>query len=109
MPAPPKSIFRKFRRSLFYLAAVFSICVGGYHLYGWNFVDSIYMVVITMFGVRDVAFLRPQSNRRSQGCCTSLDTEFPNRQGAYDLGPTPQEETVFGGRPTAGSRCKIRG
>jgi voltage-gated potassium channel len=51
MPAPPKSIFQKFRRSLLYLATVFSICVGGYHLYGWNFVDSIYMVVITMFGV----------------------------------------------------------
>jgi voltage-gated potassium channel len=51
MPAPPKSIFRKFRRSLLYLAAVFAVCVGGYHLYGWNFLDSIYMVVITMFGV----------------------------------------------------------
>jgi hypothetical protein len=52
--------------------------------------------------VRDVAFLRPQSIRRSQGCCTRLDTEFSNRNGAYDLGPAPQEETVLGGRPTAG-------
>ena len=60
-------------------------------------------------GVRDVAFLRPQYNRRSQEYCTSLDTEFSNRQGAYDLGPAPQEKTILGGRPTAGSRCKIRG
>jgi voltage-gated potassium channel len=51
MSAPPKSIFRKFRRSLLYLAAVFSICVGGYVYYGWDFIDSVYMVVITMFGV----------------------------------------------------------
>src|SRR5271154_4869818 len=51
MHAPPKSIFRKFRRSLLYLAAVFTICVGGYIYYGWNFIDSVYMVVITMFGV----------------------------------------------------------
>ena len=65
MPAPTKSIFSKFRRSLLYLAAVFTVCVSGYIYYGWNFVDSVYMVVITMFGVRDVAFLRPQYNRRS--------------------------------------------
>jgi voltage-gated potassium channel len=51
MSAPPKSIFRKFRRSLLYLAVVFFIFVGGYLLYGWNLLDSIYMVVITMFGV----------------------------------------------------------
>jgi voltage-gated potassium channel len=51
MSAPSKSIFRKFRRSLLYLAVVFAICVGGYHVYGWNLVDSVYMVVITMFGV----------------------------------------------------------
>jgi voltage-gated potassium channel len=51
MSAPAKSILRKFRRSLLYLAVVFTICVGGYHIYGWNMVDSIYMVVITMFGV----------------------------------------------------------
>jgi hypothetical protein len=52
--------------------------------------------------VRYVAFFRPQSNRRSQGCCTSLDTEFSNRQEAYDLGSASQEETILGGRPTAG-------
>src|SRR5277367_1226539 len=51
MPAPTKSIFQKFRRSLLYLAAVFSICVAGYLIYGWNLLDSVYMVVITMFGV----------------------------------------------------------
>jgi voltage-gated potassium channel len=51
MPAPTKSIFSKFRRSLLYLAAVFTVCVSGYIYYGWNFVDSVYMVVITMFGV----------------------------------------------------------
>jgi len=51
MSAPSKSIFRKFRRSLLYLAVVFAICVGGYHVYGWDLVDSVYMVVITMFGV----------------------------------------------------------
>ncbi|HEX4343056.1 MAG TPA: potassium channel family protein, partial [Verrucomicrobiae bacterium] len=51
MSAQPKSIFRKFRRSLLYLAVVFSICVGGYLVYGWNLLDSVYMVVITMFGV----------------------------------------------------------
>jgi voltage-gated potassium channel len=51
MSAQPKSIFRKFRRSLFYLAAVFSVCVAGYLIYGWNLLDSVYMVVITMFGV----------------------------------------------------------
>ena len=51
MPAPTKSIFSKFRRSLLYLAAVFAVCVAGYLLYGWNLLDSIYMVVITMFGV----------------------------------------------------------
>jgi voltage-gated potassium channel len=51
MSAQAKSILRKFRRSLLYLAAVFSICVAGYLFYGWNLVDSVYMVVITMFGV----------------------------------------------------------
>src|SRR5580693_6428535 len=41
--------------------------------------------------VRDVAFLRPQSNRRSQGYCTSLDTEFSNRKRAQNLGAASQE------------------
>jgi len=51
MPAPAKNIFSKFRRSLFVLAAVFTVCVTGYHLYGWNLIDSAYMVIITMFSV----------------------------------------------------------
>jgi voltage-gated potassium channel len=52
MSGPVKGgIFRKFRRSLLYLAAVFAVSVGGYLLYGWNLIDSVYMVVITMFGV----------------------------------------------------------
>ena len=52
MAAPVKGgIFRKFRRSLLYLAAVFCVAVSGYLIYGWNLIDSIYMVVITMFGV----------------------------------------------------------
>ncbi|MEO6739971.1 MAG: NAD-binding protein [Chthoniobacteraceae bacterium] len=52
MAAPVKGgIFRKFRRSLLFLAAVFCVAVSGYLIYGWNLVDSIYMVVITMFGV----------------------------------------------------------
>ncbi len=45
------SIFGKFRRSLLYLAAVFCVAVSGYLIYGWNLIDSVYMVVITMFGV----------------------------------------------------------
>jgi hypothetical protein len=36
--------------------------------------------------VRDVAFLRPESNRRSQGCCASLDTEFPIAKEPTTLG-----------------------
>ena len=51
MAAPGKSILGKFKRSLLYLAVVFVICVSGYRYYGWNLVDSVYMVVITMFGV----------------------------------------------------------
>ena len=52
MAAPVKGgIFRKFRRSLLYLAAVFCVSVSGYLIYGWNLIDSVYMVVITMFGV----------------------------------------------------------
>jgi voltage-gated potassium channel len=52
MPAPVTGgIFRKFRRSLLYLTAVFAVCVAGYLIYGWSLMDSVYMVVITMFGV----------------------------------------------------------
>ncbi len=45
------SLFRKLRGSLLYLGAVFAVSVVGYLIYGWSFIDSIYMVVITMFGV----------------------------------------------------------
>jgi voltage-gated potassium channel len=48
---PRPSIFRKFQRSLIYLAVVFTVCVAGYLFYGWNLIDSVYMVVTTMFGV----------------------------------------------------------
>ncbi len=44
-------LFRKLQRSLLYLAAVFVVSVAGYLIYGWNLIDSVYMVVITMFGV----------------------------------------------------------
>src|ERR1017187_6275594 len=59
--------------------------------------------------VRDVAILRPQCNRRAEGCCTCLDTEFSNRQGAYDPGPASQEETLHGRAAAEANRCKIRG
>jgi voltage-gated potassium channel len=50
--APVKTgIFRKFQRSLLYMAVVFLVSVTGYLLYGWSLIDSVYMVVITMFGV----------------------------------------------------------
>ncbi len=51
MAASAQSIFRKFRTSLLFLAVVFTVCVSGYRIYGWNLIDSVYMVVITMFGV----------------------------------------------------------
>jgi len=44
-------LFSKLRNSLLYLGAVLVVSVAGYLIYGWNFLDSIYMVVITMFGV----------------------------------------------------------
>lgn len=44
-------LFRKLERSLLFLAAVFTVSVVGYLIYGWNLIDSVYMVVITMFGV----------------------------------------------------------
>ena len=44
-------IFRKFQRSLIYLAAIFCVCVAGYRAFGWPLIDAIYMVVGTMFGV----------------------------------------------------------
>ncbi len=44
-------LFSKLRSSLLYMAVVFAVSVLGYVLYGWSFIDSIYMVVITFFGV----------------------------------------------------------
>jgi voltage-gated potassium channel len=44
-------LFSKLRNSLVYMAVVFTISVAGYLVYGWNLIDSIYMVVITFFGV----------------------------------------------------------
>jgi voltage-gated potassium channel len=44
-------IFRKLQRSLLYLLAVFIVSVTGFLTFGWSFIDSVYMVVITMFGV----------------------------------------------------------
>ena len=45
------SAFRGFRRSLLYLLAMLSLAVTGYLLYGWSLIDSVYMVVVTVFGV----------------------------------------------------------
>jgi voltage-gated potassium channel len=44
-------IIRKLRRSLLYLLAVFLVSVVGYLTFGWSLIDSVYMVVITMFSV----------------------------------------------------------
>ncbi len=44
-------LFLRIRRSLIYLAAIFAISVTGYLCQGWSIIDSVYMVVITMFGV----------------------------------------------------------
>jgi voltage-gated potassium channel len=52
MPVPVNfEIFRKLRRSLLYLLAVFVFSVLGFLTFGWSLIDSVYMVVITMFGV----------------------------------------------------------
>jgi voltage-gated potassium channel len=52
MPPPVSfGIFRKLQRSLLYLLAVFVISVVGFLTFGWSLIDSVYMVVITMFGV----------------------------------------------------------
>ena len=45
------TILRKLRRSLLYLLAVFILSVIGYLSFGWSLIDSVYMVVITMFSV----------------------------------------------------------
>jgi voltage-gated potassium channel len=44
-------LFNKLRNSLLYLGGFFVISVAGYMLYGWDLLDSIYMVVITIFSV----------------------------------------------------------
>jgi voltage-gated potassium channel len=44
-------LFQKLRSSLLYLGAVFAACTIGYLCFGWSLLDSIYMVIITMFGV----------------------------------------------------------
>jgi voltage-gated potassium channel len=44
-------LFRQLQSSLLYMAAMFAVSVGGYLIYGWNVIDSVYMVVITFFGV----------------------------------------------------------
>src|ERR1700722_1021822 len=52
MPVPINFvIFRKLQRSLLYLLAVFFVSTVGFLTFGWSLIDSIYMVVITMFGV----------------------------------------------------------
>jgi len=52
MPVPLNfGIFRKLQRSLLYLLAVFVFSVVGFLTFGWSLIDSVYMVVITMFGV----------------------------------------------------------
>jgi len=52
MPGPLKSgLFRQLQSSLLYMGAMFTVSVVGYLIYGWNLIDSIYMVVITFFGV----------------------------------------------------------
>src|SRR5258707_12799631 len=52
MPAPLNfGSFRKLQRSLDYLLAVFVVSVVGFLTFGWSLIDSVYMVVITMFGV----------------------------------------------------------
>jgi voltage-gated potassium channel len=52
MPVPINfSIFRKLQRSLLYLLAVFLVSTVGFLTFGWSLIDSVYMVVITMFGV----------------------------------------------------------
>jgi voltage-gated potassium channel len=52
MPVSGKfGIIRKLRRSLLYLLVVFVVSVLGYLSFGWSLIDSVYMVVITMFSV----------------------------------------------------------
>lgn len=50
MDASPAAIAR-IRRGLLVLAAIVGFAVAGYMIAGWSFLDSVYMVVITVFGV----------------------------------------------------------
>lgn len=50
MAATSVSLVR-IRRGAILLAAVVSIAVAGYMAAGWSFIDAVYMVVITIFGV----------------------------------------------------------
>jgi voltage-gated potassium channel len=51
MPLKKGGLFHKLQRSLLYMGTMFAVCVTGYVVYGWSFIDSLYMVVITFFGV----------------------------------------------------------
>jgi len=50
MDASPAAIAR-IRRGLLVLAGIVGTAVTGYMLAGWSFLDAVYMVVITVFGV----------------------------------------------------------
>ena len=45
------SSWRRILIGALFLAATSVIAVAGYMLAGWNFLDAVYMVVITVFGV----------------------------------------------------------
>jgi len=50
MDASPATVTR-IRRGLLVLAGIVSVAVCGYVLAGWSWLDAVYMVVITVFGV----------------------------------------------------------
>ncbi len=51
MPSPDITAFTRMTRGFMVLGAVIVVGVTGYLLTGWSLLDSIYMVVITIFGV----------------------------------------------------------